>query len=93
MGGGIEGFWCQIPLQHVKISQGTSFESIPLDWQRFHKGQFFKSNVIYLNYIGCQDDLIFDGGTFVMNKKAEIIHQCEFFKESESIVNIEGSAS
>ena len=51
--------------------------------------KFFKSNVVYLNYFGCQDDLIFDGGTFVMNKKAEIIHQCEFFKESESIVNIE----
>ena len=51
--------------------------------------KFFKSNVIYLNYVGCQDDLIFDGGTFVMNKKAEIIHQCDFFKESESIVNIE----
>ena len=51
--------------------------------------KFFKSNVIYLNHVGCQDDLIFDGGTFVMNKKAEIIHQCEFFKESESIVNIE----
>ena len=51
--------------------------------------KFFKSNVVYLNYFGCQDDLIFDGGTFIMNKKAEIIHQCEFFKESESIVNIE----
>ena len=34
--------------------------------------KFFNSNVIYLNHVGCQDDLIFDGGTFVMNKKAEI---------------------
>ena len=51
--------------------------------------KFFKSSVIYINYVGCQDDLIYDGGTFVMNKKAEIICQCDFFKESEKIVNIE----
>jgi len=51
--------------------------------------KFFKSNVIYLNHVGCQDDLIFDGGTFVMNKEAKVIYQCSFFKESEKIVNIE----
>ena len=51
--------------------------------------KFFKTNVIYLNYIGCQDELVFDGGSFVMNKNAKIIHQSEFFKESETIINIE----
>ena len=51
--------------------------------------KFFKTNVIYLNYIGCQDELVFDGGSFVMNKKAEIIYQSDFFKESEKIINIE----
>jgi len=55
--------------------------------------KFFKSNLIYLNYVGCQDDLIYDGGTFVMNEKAEIIYQFDFFKESEKIVNIEGIES
>ena len=51
--------------------------------------KFLKTNVIYLNYIGCQDELVFDGGSFVMNKNAKIIHQSEFFKESETIINIE----
>ena len=51
--------------------------------------KFFKSNLIYINYVGCQDDLIYDGGTFVMNEKAEIIYQFDFFKESEKILNIE----
>ena len=51
--------------------------------------KFLKTNVIYLNYIGCQDELVFDGGSFVMNKKAEIIYQSDFFKESENILNIE----
>ena len=40
--GGFEGFWRQIWLQHVKISQGSSFESIPLDWRRFHKGRNYQ---------------------------------------------------
>ena len=51
--------------------------------------KFFKTNVIYLNYIGCQDELVFDGGSFVMNKNAKIIHQSEFFKESETVIDIE----
>ena len=51
--------------------------------------KFLKTNVIYLNYIGCQDELVFDGGSFVMNKNAKIIYQSEFFKESETIINIE----
>ena len=51
--------------------------------------KFLKTNVIYLNYIGCQDELVFDGGSFVMNKNAKIIHQSEFFKESETVIDIE----
>ena len=52
LGGGFEGFWRQIRLQHVKISQGSSFESIPLDWRRFHKGQNVQKNLFSLSVHG-----------------------------------------
>ena len=39
----------------------------------------YNSDLIYLNHIGCQDELIFDGGSFFMNKSKKIIHQENFF--------------
>ena len=38
----------------------------------------YKSALIYLNNIGCQDELIFDGGSFFMNKNEEMIYQENF---------------
>ncbi len=48
--------------------------------------KFFKSDLIYINYVGCQDELIFDGGSFFMNREGVILHQGDFFKESEIII-------
>ncbi len=42
-------------------------------------------NLIYLNAVGCQDDLIFDGGSFIMNKRGEVCFQQSFFEEIEFI--------
>ena len=49
----------------------------------------YKSALIYLNNIGCQDELIFDGGSFFMNKNEEMIYQEKFFSESEKILDLE----
>ena len=38
----------------------------------------YNSDLIYLNHIGCQDELIFDGGSFFMNKSKKIIYQENF---------------
>lgn len=38
-------------------------------------------SIAYVNWVGGQDDLVFDGGSFIMNRKGEIIHQAPFFKE------------
>ena len=46
-----------------------------------------KSTVIYLNAIGGQDELIFDGGSFVINKEAKLLHQSSFFKEETAIID------
>jgi len=47
-----------------------------------------KSTVIYLNAIGGQDELIFDGGSFVVNKDAKLLHQSSFFKEETTVISI-----
>ena len=47
-----------------------------------------KSTVIYVNAIGGQDELIFDGGSFVVSKHAKLIHQLSFFKEETAIIDV-----
>ena len=43
---------------------------------------------IYLNRIGAQDSLIFDGGSFVLNPQGEILWQGKFFKPDFKILKI-----
>lgn len=49
--------------------------------------RFFRSKVLYLNSVGAQDDLVFDGGSFLMNGSGEIEYQEEYFKESSRIIS------
>jgi NAD+ synthase (glutamine-hydrolysing) len=41
--------------------------------------------IVYVNHIGAQTELIFDGGSMVMNKKGEITKQLAFFEEDLQI--------
>ena len=41
----------------------------------------YDTPIIYVNLIGGQDELVFDGGSFVTNGNEEIIHHCPAFKE------------
>lgn len=37
--------------------------------------------LVYLNQIGAQDDLVYDGGSFVLNAQGDIILSCSSFEE------------
>jgi NAD+ synthase len=39
---------------------------------------------IYVNQVGGQDEVVYDGGSFVMAAKGSILHQCAFFEEDIS---------
>ena len=41
----------------------------------------YKFNLIYLNTVGGQDEIVFDGSSFIVNKKGEIINSCNAFLE------------
>ncbi len=43
--------------------------------------ELFKCPMIYTNMVGAQDELVFDGGSFAIDKKANIVARAEFFKE------------
>ncbi len=44
----------------------------------------YQSPLIYLNSVGGQEELIFDGGSFILNQKGNLIHQNPFFQENLS---------
>lgn len=45
--------------------------------------------VIHANLTGGQDELVFDGASFVMNSQGELTHQCEEFTENIAIVELQ----
>lgn len=45
--------------------------------------------LIYANMVGGQDELVFDGASFVLNREGVVTHQLPLFKEALGIVSIE----
>ncbi len=45
-----------------------------------------KIDFIYVNAVGGQDELVFDGGSFTMNRKGEVTNQLPFFKATIQIL-------
>jgi NAD+ synthase (glutamine-hydrolysing) len=48
--------------------------------------------VVYVNHVGGQDELVFDGGSFVMDRNGEIAYRARSFEESLHTVLLEGTA-
>ena len=48
---------------------------------------------LYVNQIGGNDELVFDGGSFLTNKRGEIISQLSFFKEESKLIFSEKAES
>lgn len=50
-----------------------------------------KCPVVYVNRVGSQDELIFDGGSLFLNKTAKVCHQIPFFKEDLTVIDVSQS--
>ncbi len=50
-----------------------------------------KAPLIYVNMVGGQDELIFDGGSFAINKSGKLLAQSLYFQEDLTLVNIDKS--
>lgn len=47
--------------------------------------QYLSATCVYVNRVGAQDEIIFDGGSFVVNKKGIVVAQSSYFKEDINI--------
>lgn len=50
--------------------------------------KYFSTPVVYVNMVGGQDELIFDGGSFVTNAQGRVIAQSAFCAEDLNIVDL-----
>lgn len=49
----------------------------------------FRAPMVYVNLAGGQDELIFDGGSFAVDKRGQILLQCQRFQEDFQIFEFE----
>jgi NAD+ synthetase len=48
----------------------------------------YNSHIIYLNMVGGQDSIVYDGGSMVMDPYGNLLHQSVFFEESLEMIVI-----
>jgi len=95
-----EDVWFDMPVQRA-ASAGAQV-LLNLNASPFHQGKAverealvadraarFGVTVVYVNLVGGQDELVFDGGSFVVDARGQVKHRAAFFEESESLVLIE----
>ena len=74
------------------VANGSPFErdkdGVRLDLARKRVKQL-GCPLVYLNMVGAQDDLVFDGGSFALDSNGEVIAKSEQFESSLNIVDIE----
>ena len=48
----------------------------------------YKEPLVYVNQIGGQDELVFDGGSFILDNEGIIVNQLNFWKEQNKNIEI-----
>ncbi len=67
----------------------------PFDYKQAEKrkdvlrrnAQRYRLPLYYVNHVGAQTELLFDGGSLVMNRKGEIVEELKYFEEDFTIVD------
>lgn len=78
-------------VQNLKPDVVIAINASPFDIQKYRTrleaAKKVGVPVIYVNQVGGQDDLVFDGGSFAMNGIGEIVSQPMFWQEHISIIS------
>lgn len=78
-------------VQSQKPDVVISINASPFDIQKSSKRKELVKigiPVVYVNQVGGQDDLVFDGGSFVTNQNGDLILQAKYFEEDFSEITI-----
>lgn len=87
------------PLQEVKprkMDLVVNLSASPFTHTKFKNrklvvgltAKYFSAPMVYVNMVGAQDELIFDGGSFAIDKKGKPLAQCVRFEEDLNVVDL-----
>ncbi len=92
-----EDIWYQEPA--AKAAEAGAKILLNLNASPFHTGKAVEREelvskrcqetgipIVYVNLVGGQDELVFDGGSFVMDADGKLIQRSSFHKESQDLV-------
>lgn len=54
---------------------------------------YFNAPMMYVNIVGAQDEIIFDGGSFVIDKKGKKLLSCQQFEEDINVIDLDTKES
>lgn len=88
-----EDVWHAEPLQNLKLSHADVvlvMNASPFSADKMAsrhamvkaQARSIELPIIYVNMVGAQDELVFDGGSFAVNKQGEIVSQAPVFHET-----------
>lgn len=91
--------WDMGPMQMAKKARAELMISInasPFDIQKYHlrervlksRAREGKMPIVYVNTIGGQDEVVFDGGSMVVNAQGKVIQRAPFFTEDLMLIDI-----
>lgn len=91
------------PLKKVKRSvdlvinlSASPFFSGKLELRKYmvaKTAKHFKAPMMYVNLVGAQDEIIYDGGSFVTDKNGKTIFHSQFFQEELNVFDLETKES
>ncbi len=96
----IDGLYHISPLQELskqKIDFAINISASPFDYNHYIdrlsvlnvNANKYNIPIVYVNHVGAHTDIVFDGGSMVVNAEGEVKHRSVFFKESLDVINIE----
>ncbi len=96
-----EDIWFPLPAARAKEAGAQLL--INLNASPFHKGKAPEREelvgkrarengipIVYVNLVGGQDELVFDGGSFVVDATGELIHRLAYFEEAQGVAELAG---
>src|SRR5690606_30550182 len=86
-----------LKLKNKKVDLVVNISASPFSMTKFARrkkvvqqtAQFFKAPMVYTNLVGGQDEIIFDGGSFAVDKKGKVLAQSIHFSEDLNVVDFE----
>jgi NAD+ synthase (glutamine-hydrolysing) len=98
-----EDIWFPLPAARAKEAGAQLL--INLNASPFHKGKAPEREelvgkrarengipIVYVNLVGGQDELVFDGGSFVVDAAGEPTHRLAYFAEDQAVAELRGGA-